>query len=407
MQMPEFVCRVATPSGEVFDKVYTGADEVSLRRDLENQELMILDVKRRSALGQHLLRMLRLQGGVASRDFLFFNQEMRALLHAGLPIVPALDILLERRKNRVFRNSLIDVRDRVKSGESLSEAFTAQGDLYPPLYSASLASGERSGELAAVLERFVAYLQKIISIRRKVISALIYPAILMILALGLVALMIFFIIPKFNLFLVDFGAELPLITRIVVNTSNFAVAHWQIIVGVIVGSFVLLSWWGRTEAGHYALDRFKLRIPLVGHVMSEYSQNRFTRTLGTLQAGGIPLVTSLELSARAVGNAVYEKALLSVANKVREGEALWDSLDKTGLLSDITVQMVKVGESTGALDDMLKNASDFTDEEIDANLDRLMSLVEPMMLVFMALVVATMLLSIYYPLIQAYSQTTA
>jgi type IV pilus assembly protein PilC len=404
--MPEFVCRVATPSGEVFDKVYAGSDETSLRRELENQELMILDVKRRNPVIQQLLRALHIQGSIASREFLFFNQELRALIHAGLPIVPSLDILLERRKNKTFRNSLIDIRDRVKGGEALSDAFAAQGDMYPPLYSASLASGERSGELASVIERFVAYLQKIISIRRKVISALIYPAILITLALCLIALMIFFIIPKFNEFLTDFGAELPLITQIVVNTSTFAVAQWKMIVGGVVGGFLVLSWWSRTESGRYAVDRFKLRLPLAGTVMAEYCQNRFTRTLGTLQAGGIPLVTSLELAARAVGNVVYEQALLGVANKVREGEALWESLDETGLLSDITIQMVKVGESTGALDEMLQNASDFTDEEIDANLDRLMSMVEPLMLVFMALVVATMLLSIYYPLIQAYSQTT-
>ena len=156
-----------------------------------------------------------------------------------------------------------------------------------------------------------------------------------------------------------------------------------------------------------ALDRFKLRLPMAGKIMSEYAQNRFTRTLGTLQAGGIPLVTSIELAASTVGNAVFEHELLLVAEKVREGGSLWEALDATGLLSDITVQMIKVGESTGALDEMLQNSSDFTDEEIDANLDRMMSLVEPMMLIFMAVVVAVMLFSIYYPLIQAYGQGTA
>jgi type IV pilus assembly protein PilC len=405
--MPEFICRVATPAGEIFDKIYAGTDEAALRRDLENQELMILDVKRRNPFVQQMLRSLRIHGSIASRDFLFFNQELRALIKAGLPIVPSLDILLERRKNKTFRNALIDIRDRVKGGEALSEAFEAQGDLFPPLYSASLASGERSGELPSVIERFIAYLQKIIGIRRKVISAMIYPLILMTLAFGLIALMIFFIIPKFNDFLIDFGAELPLITQIVVGTSTFCVEHWKLIVGGTIGGVILFSWWTRTEPGAFAFDRLKLRIPLAGGIINQYCQNRFTRTLGTLQAGGIPLVTSLELAARAVGNRVFEKALLEVTNKVREGEPLWDSLDKTGLIGDLTIQMVKVGESTGALDEMLDNASDFTDEEIDANLERLMSMVEPLMLVFMAFVVAIMLLSIYYPLIQAYSQTTA
>ncbi len=405
--MPEFVCRIAAPSGEVFDKTFSGADEASVRSELEAQDLLILDLRRRNPLVQSLLRSMRITGSIPPKDFLSFNQELRALIRAGLPIVPSLNILLERRKNKTFRDALIDIRDRVKGGEALSDAFAGQGDLFPPLYSTSLASGERSGELAAVIDRFVAYQQKVIGIRRKVISAMIYPLVLLVLASALIMLMIFFIIPKFNEFLVDFGAELPLITKVVVGVSLFAAGHWYYLLGGAVAALLALSWWGRTDSGRLALDGFKLRIPLVGTIMSEYAQNRFTRTLGTLQSGGIPLVTSLELSARAVGNAVFEQSLLEVADRVREGESLWEQLDKTRLFSDISIQMIKVGESTGALDEMLDSASDFTDEEIDAHLERMMALVEPLMLVFMALVVAVMLLSIYYPLIQAYGQSTA
>lgn len=405
--MPEFSCRIATPAGEVFDKIYSADDESALRRNLETQDLLILDVRRRNPVVWQVLRAVRVKGGVASRDFLFFNQEMRALLKAGLPIVPSLNILLERRKNKIFRNALIDVRDRVKSGESLSDAFAAQGELFPRLYSASLASGERSGELVSVLERFVAYQQKSMAIRRKVVSALIYPVILIVLSFALVALMVFFIIPKFNAFLVEFGTTLPWITRVMVNTSLVAQNHWPLIVASVVGGTFLYAWWSRTEAGRVTIDRIKLRLPVVGPVVRDYAQNRFTRTLGTLQAGGIPLVSSIELAARAVGNHVFQAQLLQVANKVREGGSLWESLDRTKLLSDIAVQLVKVGESTGALDEMLQSASDFTDEEIDAHLTRLMSLVEPVMLLFMAVVVGVMLLSVYYPLVQAYGQSTA
>jgi type IV pilus assembly protein PilC len=160
--------------------------------------------------------------------------------------------------------------------------------------------------------------------------------------------------------------------------------------------------WGRTPGGRYFIDRLKLRLPLIGQVVRNYAQNRFTRTLGTLQAGGIPLVTSLELSGRAVGNTVYERELNEVTKKVREGGSLWESLDRTGLISDINLQMIRVGESTGALVEMLENASDFTDEEIDTQLSRLVTMIEPAMLVFMAVIVATMLLSIYLPMIQLY-----
>jgi type IV pilus assembly protein PilC len=405
--MAEFSCRVATPAGEVFEKTYTGADEAEVRRELETQDLLILDVRRRNPLVQTILRTLRIGGSVSSREFVTFNQELRALLNAGLPIVPSLDILLERRKNKTFRNCLIDIRDRVKSGEALSEAFSAQGDLFPALYPASLASGERSGELTSVLDRYIAYSQKVLNIQRKVVSALVYPTVLVILSLLLIALMVFFIIPKFNEFLVDFGAELPLITKIIVGGSMFATRNWYLIIGTVVTVVVGVIWWNKTPGGRMAIDGFKMKLPLVGTILTEYAQNRFTRTLGTLQSGGIPLVVSLELSARAVGNAVYEKALLEVAGKVREGQSLWETLDDTDLLSDIQIQMIKVGESTGGLDEMLTNASDFTDEEIDAHLDRTMSLVEPIMLVFMAVVVAVMLFSIYYPLIQAYGQSTA
>jgi type IV pilus assembly protein PilC len=403
----EYVCRVAMPTGEVLEKVYVSDDEGSLRRQLENQDVLLLDMRRRSAALRSVLGLFRLRGGVSSREFLFFNKELRALLRAGLPIVPSLDILIERRKNKTFRAALVDIRDRVKSGEALSEAFRAQSGLFPQLYAASLASGERSGELAQVLERFVTYLHKMITIRRKVVSALIYPAVLSSLMGALICLMVFYIIPKFNEFLKDFGTELPLITRAVMGTSLFAAHNWLLIVVAAVGSVVALSAWNRTTAGRLVLDRIKLGLPLVGRVMGDYAQNRFTRTLGTLQAGGIPLVTSLDLSSRAVGNLVFENALLQVTEKVREGQSLWESLEATGLMSDITLQMVKVGESTGALDEMLQQASDFMDEEISSRLERLLALFEPLMLVVMAVVVAIMLLSIYYPLIQVYGQHTS
>jgi len=396
--MPEFACRVATPSGEVFERSYVAEDESRLRRDLEKQDLMILDLRQRSALLQQLARLFRLRGHVAMREFLLFNQEFSALIRAGLPILGSLDILLERRKNPAFKQALLDIRDRVRSGEQLSEAFTAQGELFPPLYSSSLASGERSGELASVLTRFIDYTQKVLSIRSKVISALIYPAILLTLSVGLVLLMLFYIIPKFSEFLTTLGTEPPLITRMILGVALLCQNNWQLILIVALAAAIGLYAWNRTERGRYAMDRIKLRVPLLGKVVDNYAQNRFTRTLATLQAGGIPLVISLELSARAVGNRVFEKALMGVTEKVREGQALFESLAETHLISDITVQMVKVGESTGALEEMLNHASDFTDHEIDTRLTRIVSLIEPLMLVFMAIVVAVMLMAIYLPM---------
>ena len=244
-----------------------------------------------------------------------------------------------------------------------------------------------------MLKRFIAYTQTIMAVRRKVVAALIYPTILLVLSVALVVLMTFYIIPKFKDFMDDFGTELPLITKVLMGAAFFAREHWLALIGAVVAVLVALGAWQRSGAGRIVLDRFKLRLPIVGKVIHDYAQNRFTRTLGTLVAGGIPLVTALDLSARAVGNALFERELLGVAVKVREGQSLWESLERTGLISDITIEMIKVGESTGSLEEMLENASTFMDEEIDYRLTRVVALIEPLMLVFMAVVVGGMLLA--------------
>ncbi len=403
--MAQFYCRMAAPTGEIVERVLTGVDEAAVRREMEDKDFLVLDLRRRSRALQVVFEILRLRARVSAREFLFFNQELSALLRAGLPILTSLDILLERRENPAFRRALADIKERVKSGEMLSEAFAAQGDLFPRLYASSLASGERSGELPTVLKRYIAYTRTLLAIRRKVVSAMTYPVILLVASLGLIALMTFYIIPKFTSFMTEFGTELPLITKILIGVANGARDHYLLILAVLVSVVFGIGAWQRSGKGKVALDRLKLRIPIVGGVIHDYAQNRFTRTLGTLVAGGIPLVIALELAARAVGNALFERELIQVAARVREGQALWESLERTGLISDIAVEMIKVGESTGSLEEMLENASEFMDEEIDFRLTRMVSLIEPLMLVFMAVVVGTMLLGIYLPLIRTYGQS--
>jgi len=196
-----------------------------------------------------------------------------------------------------------------------------------------------------------------------------------------------------------------LITQILIDVATFCSGHWKIILAVAISGVVVFVAWQRSGAGRIALDGLKLKVPVVGPIIHAYAQNRLTRTLGTLVAGGIPLVTSLELSARAVGNTLVEREVLKAASQVREGQALWESLERTGLISDIAVEMVKVGESTGSLEEMLHMASDFTDEEIDYKLTRMVSLFEPLLIVFMAVVVGGMLLALYLPLLRTYGQS--
>jgi type IV pilus assembly protein PilC len=401
----QFICRMALPTGEIVEREVVADSEAALRRELEEKEMLVLELRRQNPIFSAIGEALAVQSRIAAREFLFFNQEFSALLRAGLPILTSLDILIERRKNLVFKKALSDIRERVKSGESLSDAFAAQGDLFPKLYAASLASGERSGELPNVLKRYIAYSRSIMAIQKKVVGALVYPAILVCVSIVIVVIMIFKVIPTFASLFKELGTTLPWTTELLVNGSTFLQSMWQPLVVIVGGGLVSFFFWKRSPRGRLGFDRLKMRLPLVGGVIRDYAQNRFTRTLSTLLAGGIPLVTSLELAARAVGNHVLEQQLMAVTVRVREGQSLWESLERTGYISEMAVEMVKVGESTGSLVEMLDNASEFSEEEIDYRLSNMVTMIEPLMLVFMAVIVTGMILAIYMPLFQAVGQS--
>jgi type IV pilus assembly protein PilC len=403
--MAQFVCRMALPTGEIVERAVVADSEAALRRELEEKDMLVLELRRQNPVFSAIGEALAVRSRIASREFLFFNQEFSALLRAGLPILTSLDILIERRKNLVFKKALSSIRERVKSGESLSDAFAAQGDLFPKLYAASLASGERSGELPNVLKRYIAYSRSIMAIQKKVVGALVYPAILVCVSIIIVIIMIFKVIPTFASLFKELGTTLPWTTELLVNGSTFLQSMWQPIVAIVGGGLVAFFFWKRSPRGRLGFDRLKMRLPLVGGVIRDYAQNRFTRTLSTLLAGGIPLVTSLELAARAVGNYVLEQQLMAVTVRVREGQPLWESLEHTGYISEMAIEMVKVGESTGSLVEMLDNASEFSEEEIDYRLSNMVTMIEPLMLVFMAVIVTGMILAIYMPLFQAVGQS--
>jgi type IV pilus assembly protein PilC len=399
--MTQFVCRMALPTGEIVERTVAAESEAALRHELEDKDMLILELRRQNPVLSAVGEAIKIRPRIAAREFLFFNQEFSALLRAGLPILTSLDILIDRRKNLVFKRALVDIRERVKGGEALSEAFAAQGELFPRLYAASLASGERSGELPSVLKRYIAYTRSILSIRKKVVGALIYPAILVCVSIVLISLMTFYVIPSFSGLFKDLGTDLPWITQTMMDSALFLQSQWKPIAALLVGGIAAFVVWYRSPGGRVGFDRFKMRIPIFGDVFRDYAQNRFTRTFSTLLAGGIPLVTSLELASRAVGNAVLEMELMGVTVRVREGQPLWESLERTGYITEMAIEMIKVGESTGALVEMLDNASEFSEEEIDYKLSKMVTLIEPIMLVFMALVVTGMLLAFYLPLIRA------
>lgn len=401
--MPEFACRLGTPNGDILEQTMVAEDEAALRRECERKDLFVISARRKSGAAKTLQRLSPFRPHVSMKEFLFFNQELTALIKAGLPLVSSLEILIERKKNPTFRRALTDIKDRIKGGEALSEAFGAQEGLFPKIYSSTLASGERSGEIPTVLRRYIAYVKTLLGLRRKVISAFVYPAILLSLSFVLIGILVYYVLPTFSKFYEDFGAkDLPLITEMLVGFSTFVRANVLYIIAGAAAAVFAFQFWRNTDRGRMTLDNLKLRLPFIGGVWMNYSINSFARTLSTLVSGGIPLVTSLEITAGAISNAVFTREIKVVAGRVKEGQSLWESLEKTGLFTDMSIEMIKVGESTGALEEMLTAVADFLDEEIDAKLSMIVSFIEPIMLITMAVIVGGILLAIYMPLLQAY-----
>ena len=397
----QFICRIGTPDGRVLEEIFSASDETALRSDLGKRGYHLFEVKRQGLapkMGVPTLLRGGRRGRIPVQEFLVFNQELAALLRAGLPLLQAIDLMLERMHPGTFRSVLTEVRDKVKSGTDLSEAFAEYGDLFPRLYPSSLKAGEKSGDLELVIRRFIRYMKLVLDARRRVFSALTYPVVLVVLSMVMIAVMTIYVVPRFMGFFTELDAELPMITQIVLGISTFMSQNWVLmLIGLIVAAVALRSW-GRTEPGRLAIDRMKLRIPFLGSVLHRFALAEFCRSLATLLSGGIPLVPSFEIGIASVGNAYVRSKIAPTIQMVREGKPFYAALETSEIFTDMSIDMIKVGEATGSLDEMLNSVSDFLDEQIETRMQRLLSLIEPIMLVFMGLIIAILLISIYLPM---------
>ncbi len=395
----EFRCRLGTASGEILERIRVADSEAGLRQALEKEGLFLLSFRRRGSFawsGPWLQRKRR----PGAREFTVFNQELAALLRAGMPLLQSLDVLRQRTEQPVLKAVLDDVHEQVRGGTSLSDAFGSHGDPFSGVYTASLLAGEKSGNLEETLRRYVRYAKVISDVRRRTLSALIYPAILLALSGVVVAIIVVRVVPEFTSFYESMGATLPLATRVLTAVSSVVTRYfWLIVLGA--GAFAGAVWaWGRQPGRGAQIDRLLLGLPFIGSVANRFATSQLSRTLATLLGGGIPLVHALDVTARSVANRYVSRHLVSIARQVREGGSLSTSMRACGLFPPVAVKMVEVGESTGALQDMLNAAADFFDEEIETTLGRFMTLIEPLLLVIMGIVIAALLLALYWPLLQ-------
>jgi type IV pilus assembly protein PilC len=334
---------------------------------------------------------------VRSSDFLVFNQQFNTIVKAGLPILKALDLLAERAAAPRLRPVLAEVRDRVREGATLSVALDEQG-LFPKVYVTAVLAGEKSGNLTGVLDYFIAYQRVSLGAKKKLLATLVYPTILISVATLIVTYLVTYVVPEFAQLYADMSLQLPAVTQLLVALTVtyrpfFLAAAVMLIVGV-----VLLALWSRTERGGVALDRLKLRIPVVGDTWIKFQVSQFCRTLSTLLTGGTPLVTALATSADSVSSRLISAGIVEASHRVREGKSLHAALESTKLMPEMGLEMIEVGEASGALASMLASVAEFYEEETNLRLGALIAIVEPAILVFMAVVIAFILISLYLPI---------
>jgi type IV pilus assembly protein PilC len=392
----QYVCKVGDTSGHVFQQLETAQNEGEVRQKLAERGFHVFSVKNEFNILAELSGARRARK-ILINDFLIFNQQFNTLIRAGLPILKALDLLAERAAAERLRPILQDVRQRVREGALLSEALAAQGS-FPPVYVTAITAGERSGNLTGVLEQYISYLRVSTGFRKGLITALIYPAILVAAVIATLTYLVTYAMPQFAKLYQDLGIKLPGITQFMLALSaplrDYFFLVFVILVCVVLAIFV----WTRSDQGALAIDRLKPKIPVFGDIWLKSQIAQFVRTLSTLLAGGTPLVNGLETSSQAIGSRLIATSVQGAGARVREGRTLHESLAETRLVPELALEMIEVGEASGALAAMLTSVAEFYEEEVSTRLQRTLIWVSPAILVVMAVVVGFILISLYLPL---------
>jgi type IV pilus assembly protein PilC len=394
--MADYICKVADSSGRVFSQVEAAQSDVEARQKLADRGLFVYSVKSRGGLAARLFQR-RGSRTIGGTDFLVFNQQFNTLIKAGIPILKSLDLLADRAASPRLRPVLGEVRRRVKEGVPLSEALEQEG-VFSKVYTTAVLAGEKSGNLPGVLDYYIAYQRISMGTRKRLLQTLIYPAILVTVATIIVSYLAAYVIPQFSKLYSDLNVQLPTPTLFLIALT---VTHrWTLygVVGaiVVVGLGILL--WTRSESGGLAIDRVKLKLPVIGDTWIKFQMSQFCRTLSTLQAGGTPLVNAMDTAAGSISSRLIAGGVTRAAQLVREGQPLHSALGETGLMPELALEMIEVGEASGALSPMLGSVAEFYEEEVNLRLQTLIAIIEPAILIFMAILIAFILIALYLPL---------
>ncbi len=394
--MAEFTWEARARSGELRKGTMEADDESAVQAKLRQQQLSPVKVKKKSSLAN-----LQFGSGVDTKDLVTFTRLFATMIDAGLPIVQCLDILANQQKNKTFQNVLKDIKSQVEQGATFSDALRRHPAVFDELFVNLVQAGEVGGILDSILNRLAVYIEKRMKLIRQVRGALTYPTIVVVIAVGVMVVLMTFVIPAFETMFKDFGGgreNLPLITRVMMDMSSGFVTYLPLIVIVVLSAAFGVAYAYRQPKGKRFFHQALLRLPIMGNVMNKIAVARFTRTLGTLLQSGVPILDALEICARTAGNVIIEEGVMKVRTAVSEGQNMAEPLLKSGVFPEMVVQMISVGEQTGALDQMLNKIADFYEEETDVAVAALTASLEPIMMVGVGGMVGLVLVAMYLPI---------
>ena len=396
--MPEFIWEGRVSQGGVQKGEMEGTTEAAVRMTLRSQGIQITKIKPKPKDIFASLPIFKKK--VQDKDIIIFTRQFSTLIDAGLPLVQGLEILSSQEENKAFKKILIQVKSDVEGGSTLADALKKHPKVFDNLYVNLVAAGEVGGVLDTILARLAAYYEKAAKLRSKVKGAFTYPIVVLVIAFAVITVLLVFVIPVFQKMFADMGGTLPAFTQLVINLSDFMRKYFYVVAGILIALFVIFRRYYKTEKGREVVDDYLLRLPIFGSLIKKVAIAKFTRTLSTMLSSGVPILESLEIVAKTSGNKVIEKAILKTRMSIGEGKTIAEPLGACRVFPPMVVQMISVGESTGALDSMLSKIADFFDDEVDAAVTALTSLIEPLLMVFLGGAIGALVIAMYLPIFQ-------